>query len=180
MQRIVYQCSEMMQLTEQNMDALEWWFTDNGGFFHPSVVLASDALHGTHFRAQGPIQPGTHVLTVPHHLALSHLNALVDDDFPVFKTHAKAFTVEALTFFYLMAQWINKEKSFWEPYLDNLPTPEQGFGTPLWFDEEDRKWLEGTDLHFSLLKREEIWQQYWRDGVDVLKSTGMDTSEYTW
>jgi len=143
-------------------------------------MLASDALHGTHFRANAAIQPGTYVLTVPHHLALSNLNALVDDNFPVFKKYAKLFTVEALTFFYLMAQWINKEKSFWKPYLDTLPTPEEGFGTPLLFDEEDRKWLEGTDLHPTLLKREEIWQRYWRDGVKILKSAGMDTTEYTW
>ncbi|GAB7352361.1 hypothetical protein MBLNU459_g2800t1 [Dothideomycetes sp. NU459] len=162
------------------MEALERWFKENGGYLHPSVNLAQDALHGSHFRATSAIPPGTHVLTVPHQLALSNLNALVDNEFPAFKTHAKSFTVEALTFFYLMAQWINKDKSFWKPYLNTLPTPDEGFNTPLWFDEEDRTWLEGTDLHPTVLKREEIWQQYWRDGVDVLESAGMDMQNYTW
>lgn len=162
------------------MEALEEWFKANGGFLHPAVHLAQDEEHGSHFRATAAIEPGTHVLTVPHHLALSNLNAQVDDDFPIFRTHAKSFTVEALSFFYLMAQWINKDKSFWKPYLNTLPTPEQGFETPMFFDEEDRKWLEGTDLHPTLLAREAIWKKYWEDGVQILQSAGMDVAEYTW
>ncbi|KAI5196713.1 hypothetical protein AUEXF2481DRAFT_5995 [Aureobasidium subglaciale EXF-2481] len=162
------------------MDAFENWFRNNGGYLHPAVHLAHDEDQGSHFRATAVIEPGTHVLTVPHSLSMSNLNAQVDDDFPVFRTHAKEFTVEGLSFFYLMAQWLNKDKSFWKPYLDILPTPEQGFETPIFYDEEDRKWLEGTDLHPTLLGREAAWKRYWEDGVQVMKSAGMDVTEYTW
>lgn len=162
------------------MEGLEKWFKDNGGYLHPSVQLSHDEVHGSHFRASSALEPGTHILTVPHHLAISNLNAQVDDAFPVFRTHAKSFTVEALTFFYLMAQWVNKESSFWKPYLDTLPTPEEGYGTPLWFDEEDRKWIEGTDLQPTSLAREAVWRKYWEEGIEVMQSAGMDVRPYTW
>lgn len=127
------------------MEAFENWFRTNGGYLHPAVHLAQDAEQGSYFRATADIEPGTHVLTVPHNLAMSNLNAQVDDDFPVFRTHAQSFTVEGLSFFYLMAQWLNKEESFWKPYLNILPSPEQGFETPIFYDDGDRKWLEGTE-----------------------------------
>lgn len=170
----------MAETTVVKMEALEKWFRDNGGYLHPSVHLSYDQELGAHFRTSSDVPAGTHIITVPHHLALSNLNAQVDDAFPVFKTRAKSFTVEALTFFYLMAQWINKETSFWKPYLESLPPPDQGYETPLWFDEEDRKWLEGTDLQPTSLAREAIWQKYWQDGVEVLKSAGVDVAPYTW
>lgn len=162
------------------MEALEQWFKDNGGYLHPSVHLARDEEHGVHFRAFASLGPGTHILTVPHHLALSNLNAQVDDAFTVFKSKANSFTVEALSFFYLMAQWLNKEKSFWKPYLEVLPSPEEGYGTPFWFGDDDLLWLEGTDLAPSFVGRRDIWQRYWREGVRVLKEAGTDTSGYTW
>ena len=161
-------------------EALEKWLRENGGYLHPSVTVAYDEQMGAHFRALSKVPAGTHVLTVPHHLALSNLNAQVDDSFPVFRTHARSFTVEALTYFYLMAQWINKETSFWKPYLDTLPSPEQGFGTPLWFNHEDKKWLEGTDLQPTSIAREAAWHSHWQDGIDVLKSEGVDAAPYTW
>ncbi|KAH0284493.1 SET domain-containing protein [Aureobasidium namibiae CBS 147.97] len=161
------------------MDAFEEWFRSNGGYLHPSIQLAQDAEQGSHFQASAVIEPGTHVLTVPHNLAMSNLNAQVDDDFPVFRTHAQQFTVEGLSFFYLMAQWLNKDKSFWKPYLDILPSPERGFETPMFYDEDDRQWLEGTDLYPTLLGREAAWTKYWEDGVQVMKSAGVDVTNYT-
>jgi hypothetical protein len=162
------------------MDTLERWLTDNGGYLHPSVRLARDTEQGLHFQTTTAIEPGTRVLTVPHQLAMSHLNAQVDDKFPVFGSHAKSFTVEALGFFYLMAQWLHKDTSFWKPYLDTLPSPDQGFDTPMYFDEHDRMWLQGTDLHPTLLAREAAWKRYWEDGVDVLRLAGMHVEQYTW
>lgn len=169
-----------MAATTTKIEVLEKWFRDNGGYLHPAVHIAYDEQLGAHFRATSDVPAGTRILTVPHHLALSNLNAQADDAFPVFQKQAKSFTVEALSFFYLCAQYINKEASFWRPYLDTLPSPEQGYETPLWFDEEDRKWLEGTDLQPTSLARQAVWQQYWRDGVKVLASAGLDVAPYTW
>lgn len=162
------------------MMALEKWFKDNGGYLHPSVHISYDEQLGAHFRTLSEVPAGERILTVPHHLAISNLNAQVDDAFPVFRTHAKSFTVEALTFFYLVAQWINRGTSFWGPYLETLPAPEKGYETPLWFDDDDRKWLEGTDLQPTSLAREAAWRKYWQDGIEVMKSANVDVAPYTW
>lgn len=156
------------------------WLDDNGVRFGPHVEIKHDEQYGVHVVTTADVQSGDRIVTVPHTIALSSLNAQVDDAFPFFKDHAKSFTVEALGFFYLMAQWIHKDKSFWKSYLELLPTPEQGVGTPFWFDDEDLLWLQGTDLHQTFLGRQEVWEKYWMDGLDVLKSAGVDTSDYTW
>lgn len=162
------------------MDKLEQWFKSNGGYLHPNVHLATSITQGSHFRTNAALDTNTPILTVPHSLSLSNLNAQVDDALPVFKKHAGVFTVEALSFFYLMSQWICGEMSFWKPYLDTLPRPEEGFGTPFWFDETDLLWLEGTDVLPSFLARRDIWKNYWKEGVQVLEQAGMATEPYTW
>jgi len=160
--------------------ALETWFRENDGYLNPSVHISYSEDVGAHFRTVSEVPAGTRILTVPHHLAISNLNAQVDDAFPVFGTRAKDFTVEALTFFYLASQWIHKETSFWRTYLETLPSPDQGYETPLWFDEEDMKWLEGTDLHPTSIAREAIWRKYWQEGLEVLQSADVDVTPYTW
>ncbi|GAB7342999.1 hypothetical protein MBLNU457_g1095t2 [Dothideomycetes sp. NU457] len=161
------------------MEALQQWFKDNGGYIHPSTQLSREDEFGTLLRATEAIDEGTTIITGPHSLSLSVLNAMVDDTNPVFKENANAFTVEALGFFYLMAQWLSRDKSFWKPYLDTLPSPEEGFGTPNFFDDDDLKWIEGTDLHLVYVKRKDVWEQYWREGVIVLERHGVDSKPYT-
>lgn len=162
------------------MEALEKWHKDNGGYLHPSTKITKDASSGVHLRAATAIAPGTHVCTVPHSMALSYLNALADDAFPVFKTYRHALKIEAVGFFYLMARYINREKSFWKPYLDTLPSPEEGYTTPLWFDDEDMLWIEGTDVQYTAVERLAIYKRYYADGIKVLQKSGIDTQPYTW
>lgn len=118
---------------------------------------------------------------MPHTLALSYLNALVDDTYPVFKQRRQDFKVEAIGFFYLMAQYIAKERSFWKPYLDTLPPPDSDFASPLWFDDEaDLLWIEGTDVLHTMLGRREIYEQYYHSGIRTLERAGVDVAPYTW
>lgn len=163
-------------------EALEQWLRDNGGYLHPDLRVAVDAGSGTHWRATAALDPGTKVSSVPHSLALSYLNALVDDAYPVFGQNREKFVgVENIGFFYLMTQYINKETSFWKPYLDSLPSPEDEFTTPMWFDSaQDMLWLEGTDASFTTLGRKEIYEHYHQIGLDILSQAGMDTQPYTW
>ena len=163
-----------------DMNELQEFLRENGGYLHPFTRLVEDDEYGVHLQAVEDLEAETHLLTSPHSTSLSCLNAMVDDAYPVFKNNATAFTVEALGFFYLMTQWIDRERSFWKPYLDTLPSPEEGFGTPSFFNDEDLKWLEGTDLHSSFVSRQLVWQKYWRQGVAVLKRHGVDTEPYTW
>nr|POE47189.1 ribosomal lysine n-methyltransferase set10 [Quercus suber] len=160
---------------------MEDWLRANGGFLHPSLSIAHSATSGLHWRANGPIPAGTSLITVPHGLALSYLNALVDDAYPVFQKQRRRFKVENIGFFYLMVQYVNREKSFWKPYLDLLPQPSSDLCTPLWFREQhDLDWLEGTDVLHTAKGRLEIYEQYYATGVEVLHEAGIDSAPYTW
>lgn len=161
--------------------ALEKWFRSNGGCIHENIRIAHDEVSGVHYRALAPIEPGTKISSSPHSLILSYLNAIVDDTFPVFRDHKHQFTVEAIGFFYLMAQYIHREKSFWKPYLDTLPGPDEDFSQPLFFeDPDDVAWLEGTDVWHTVTSRKKIYQQYYQNGISVLNQSGIDTEPYTW
>ncbi|KAK4543024.1 hypothetical protein LTR36_006022 [Oleoguttula mirabilis] len=162
-------------------EALEHWLSHYGGFLHPSLRLCVNAEAGLHCRATATVDAGTRISTVPHALALSYLNALVDDACPVFKQRRPDFQgVENIGFFYLMVQHHYSTTSFWKPYLETLPKP-QDFATPLWFDDpEDLAWLEGTDVLHTMLGRKEVYEQYYYAGVNILAQAGIDTGPFTW
>jgi hypothetical protein len=161
--------------------ALESWLRDNGGYLHPSVHILQDAKSGVHMRATNMIAPATIVAAAPHSLALSYLNALVDDGFPVFKQHRDRFKVEAIGFFYLMAQYINREQSFWKPYLDTLPGPEGELTQPLFFEHaDDVAWVDGTDVWHTITARKGVYEKYYADGITILQKAGFDVEPYTW
>jgi len=162
--------------------ALENWLRENGGYLHPAITICQTDDEGVHFRTRDvSIKPQTTIASAPHSLALSYLNALVDDAFPVYKARRDEFKIEAIGFFYLMSQYIHKEQSFWRIYLETLPLPESEHSTPLWFEEaRDLKWLEGTDVLHTVLARKRIYRQYYESGIRTLDAAGVDTIPYTW
>jgi len=171
-----------LSLRQDEMQDLEQWLQKHGGFLHPRINISHNEDRGLHWTAKAAIESATPVSTIPHSLALSYLNALVDDAYPVFKQRQKDFGgVENIGFFYLMAQYIHQDSSFWKPYLDVLPKPAHAFTTPLWFDEsEDLVWLEGTDVLHTMLGRKAIYEQHHRKGVNILKQAGVDAKFYSW
>ena len=161
--------------------ALEQWLRDHGGYLHPDIRICIDAEAGVHCKTNASIDSGTTITTVSHTLALSYLNALVDDAMPVFRNRRGDFGgVENIGFFYLMMQYIHRETSFWRPYLDLLPQAED-MATPLWFDDpDDLAWLEGTDVLHTMMARKEVYEQYYSAGVAIFQHAGMDTTALTW
>ncbi|KAK5723589.1 hypothetical protein LTR15_005288 [Elasticomyces elasticus] len=166
---------------QQRAEALEQWFRDHGGYLNPAVHIAHSSEAGYRWQAKTSLVEGTRVTTVPHSLALSYLNALVDEALPFFRDKRHEFPVENLGFFYLMAQYIHRERSFWRAHIDTLPSPDSELTTPLWFDDvEDLAWLEGTDVLHTMLARRKVYEQYYSDGIASLHSAGVDTTPYTW
>ena len=167
--------------------ALESWFKANGGYLHPNIRIlkaspdSADASSGIHYRAMGPIEPGSIIACASDSIALSYLNALVDDAFPVFRQHRHRFKVEAIGFWYLMTQYVNREHSFWKPYLRALPRPDSELTQPLFFeDPEDIAWLSGTDAWHTNVARRQVYEQYYSHGAAILKESGIDIEPYTW
>lgn len=164
--------------------SLETWFRSQGGYLHPDIRIfqaSPNSSSGIHYLATSPILPGTTFAHAPHSLALSYLNALFDDTIAVFAQQRHRFKVEAMGFWYLMTQYVNLESSFWKPYLETIPAPDSEFTQPLFFDDpEDVKWLEGTDVWHTALARKEVYEQYYNDGVEILREAGIDVVPYTW
>jgi hypothetical protein len=174
--------SNSMMASAKPVSALEdWLHSQPGGYLHPNVHIVDDSSAGVHWRASGPVEPGTKLATVPHSIALSYLNALADDEYPVFKQKRTAFKIEAIGFFYLALQYLNRSTSFWKPYLESLPQPEEQHTTPLWFDTpEDEAWLADTDALFTTKKLKAIYEEQYQSGIAVLGAAGIDTEPITW
>lgn len=159
--------------------ALRQWLLDNGGYLSSDVAIAyNDDESGVHCRAVKPLDVGSRLCTVPHALALSSLNALVDDAFPPFRNRGLA--IQAIGYFYLMRQYIVREKSFWRPYLESLPAPDETYSTPLWFDDGDLELLVDTDVHQTTLARTLIHRRQYSRGIELLERAQIDPTPYTW
>ena len=167
--------------TTEKTEALERWYRSNRGYLNERVKIVEDAVAGVHCKAVTPIDIGSTIAITPHPLALSYLNALVDDAYPVFRQQRHRFRVEVMGFFYLVIQYVHRDKSFWKPYLDSLPQPDDDLAHPMLIeDAEDVAWLDGTDAWYTVCARKEKYEECYHDGIAILKQAGMDVEPYTW
>ncbi|WPH00255.1 ribosomal lysine n-methyltransferase set10 [Acrodontium crateriforme] len=168
----------------QSASDLEAWFRTQNGSLHPDIHVSCSKSPGLHFSASNAIPAGSTICEAPHSISLSYLNGLVDDKYPVFQTRKNDFAIEAIGFWYLMAQYINRATSFWRPYLETLPPPEEGIPTALAFllndASNDREWLEGTDVLHTAEGRFEVYERYYATGIVILREAGIDTEPFTW
>lgn len=80
----------------------------------------------------------------------------------------EAVAPHALLCFFLCKEQLKGENSFWWPYLKVLP---ETFDTPLYFDEEDKKFLEGCNLGEGDIEgRRLAWRKEFEEGIVVLGS----------
>ena len=156
------------------------WFRKHGGHIHQSISVAYSPDAGYYLRAQGDIDAPFTMLSASHSLALSYLNAFADDRFPMFQRQRHRFTPQALGCFYLMAQMIYRETSFWAPWLAILPAPELMTQAMFFEQRGDAAWLAGTDVAGAVQRREAVYRQSYHDGIEALRAEGVDDMPYTW
>ncbi|KAM3416915.1 hypothetical protein BST61_g8503 [Cercospora zeina] len=162
----------------ERLTALRQWLSKNGGYLHPDLILEHTDVAGVRCRANAPLDKNTRICMIPHAIALSSLNALVDDAFTVFR--ARGIAPQAIGYFYLMHQYINRATSYWKPYLETLPSPDSELLTPFWFDEQDLLWLAETDVLFTTKARQTLHENYYRQAIDMLRNAQVDPAPYTW
>ncbi|TID14751.1 SET domain-containing protein [Venturia nashicola] len=180
-------------------EALMAWFEANGGSINPSITLAKDDAGGQHYRALGDIKTpssgGLQVCYCPFGVTLSHLNVTENPPDAVKNCSRESvcskllgkIPTAAVSYFFLAEQRLKSAESFWAPYIDSLPA-ESEMQTPLWFDEEDLKWLNGTTLRAhttdpsksGLEMRRGMWKDQWQQGLEVLKNDGEDVDKFSW
>jgi hypothetical protein len=177
------------------------WFVTHGGSVHPHITLDVDEDSGQHFRAIEDLEipagatSDLQVCKCPFNLTLSHLNLLSSPPAGIQYFAKDSICVKlvdkiptaAVSYFFLVEQRLKGAESFWEPYITSLPK-EDDMNTPLWFQQDDLKWLLGTTIHSSgtdpsksgLEMRRAMWREQWQGGIDVLKEAGDDVGRYSW
>ncbi|KAH8819970.1 hypothetical protein F5884DRAFT_32276 [Xylogone sp. PMI_703] len=127
------------------------------------------------------IPASTPIVTCPYAVSLSYLNAAglfgnpsrnLAPDFPAsFLKVVGAHAPSVVGNFFLMQQYLLGPRSFWYPYIRNLPQPDQAgrVGTPIFWPEEDLRYLTGTNLEPALKQQDDLWRQQWADAAKFLE-----------
>jgi hypothetical protein len=190
-----------MATTQDPQQHLLDWFVNHGGSVDAQITLDIDEDSGQHFRALEDLEIPTgstsdrQVCKCPFSLTLSHLNLLPTPPRGLHSCAGDSICAKlidnvptaSVCYFFLIEQRLKGTDSFWEPYISALPKEDE-MTTPLWFREEDLKWLLGTTIHTSgtdptksgVELRRGMWRHQWEKGVEVLKAAGDDVGRYSW
>ena len=187
--------------------ALEVWLRHCGGRLHPTIQVSHSPTSGynLHTRpgfatARLPQQPPlVDAVVVPFYATLSALDTdRAGVDWPDAFIAQFEDAPEALTRFLLAEEYLRVGESFWAPYIETLPRPprkgDEGWQeevsqcerlhTPLWYDEEDELFIEGTNLHAAAKKLEDAWRREFEAGMIILRkhrcSLSQVTGSYGW
>ena len=172
-----------MPMDEEKVQRLHAWFTSNGGTLQNGVYIDHDAETGYCLRARSNYTYSEPVLHLPRDLTFSLLSTKhATSIWP--KQFMQQFEDEPyiLTRFMLIDEYLHGSGSFWWPYIDMLPEPAEespSFNTPLWFDEQDMEWLQGTNLAAAVREREVAWKKEFHHGLQILRHSGY-AREMTW
>jgi hypothetical protein len=168
---------------------LKQWSNTHGISLHPSVDIKYNESKGFHLCAleSNPLdqEKGNWVASCPHAASLSVLNAVAQED-PSFPLRSNIGSVlsqkcskTTIAHFLLIEQYLLGDKSFWAPYLKALPQP-GSLSTPLYFSDDDRRWLAGTNLLKAVQLRESRWKEDCDKGIKALTEAGVDSQGYIW
>jgi hypothetical protein len=160
---------------------LEAWLCSNGTHLDSNIRIVESERSGVHLRAADTIAPGTAIATIPHHLSLSYLDALCDDDYPFPRLQEDRLGARVIGYFYLMIQYVHRDQSFWGPYLETLPVPDADLTYPVFSESaEDLAWLAGTDALTSVTERKNEFACSYKEGIVCMQHAGIDIEPYTW
>lgn len=177
-----------MQGIEMNAmeEEFKLWFLSHGGAIHPDVGIGSNS-NGffVRVRDEQDLPPGARVVSCPHVLTISWLNAVQDPFLGQFDLQRVYQRINRLviTRIFLMKQFLLGELSLWWPYIRMLPQPDapHKFNSPLWYEPDDLVWIRGTNLEFGSQKMENLWRQEFEEASSLFKSKGSEqVKSWSW
>ena len=176
--------------TAENLVALRTWFEAQAGGMLPALDLkAPDAgSHGSHVRISStspPIPPRTPLVRAPFVTTLSALSLpQIAPFWPLAVLDAWTEQPQVLVRFLVVEARLQGPRSSWWSYLRTVPQPqreglEEPFDTPLYWDEADMRWLQGTRLAVARREREARWRAEWADGIAHFRAQA-PTNPWAW
>lgn len=149
------------------------WFRDNKGWLNPDVDISYSESHGFHVCATRPLSSPV-IVRCPLTLTISHLNldhgrSTVPHVDSQLRPCLGKIPNEVLTYLLLIEQrgLAKQGKSAWQPYLECLPSPHE-LTTTLWFDDDDLRHLQGTDLLPATKEKRNLLEAEYQRAVTVL------------
>lgn len=124
-------------------------------------------------------------MTCAYSISLSYFNAISSS--PSLESHSPPLPTKFLengnpdvvAKFFLMQQYLLEEKSFWADYVKSLPKPKGGLNTPMYWTDEEKVWLEGTNLELGVQDRCVSWRKSYDEAM-VLLGDWAEKSAFTW
>ena len=170
-------------------DDFEQWFLANGGYIHPKVELASDAITGRHMRVIDGEQlvADNLIISCPHELTVSWLNVVKGSEaflsqFALEEDYHEINQVVIVRFF-LINEYLKKKESFWWPYFRSIPQPSEihALGTPMYYNENEWAWIRGTNLEQAALKTERMWRMEFEAAIQsLIPMDGSLSDQWSW
>lgn len=175
----------MSQDLSKELKELIEWGQGHNTHLHPDVEIYTDIQTGLSFRATKNIPKESIIVNCPYELSLSYLNAIEESPFsrhsspPLPHRFIENLSKESphiIGHFFLIQQYLLKEKSFWWPYIRTLPQPDEPekLGTPIWWPEEDQAFLKGTNAEPAIKTQKQLLGENWKLGMQYLDSGGSD------
>ncbi|RPB02547.1 SET domain-containing protein [Choiromyces venosus 120613-1] len=163
--------------TDETFNAFGQWLISHGGFIHESLSFAPpepDSQYGSRVVTSSDVPPNSRLVSCPHTLTINYTKACsaFSADFISNTTQHAALRM------FLCLEWLNGKESLWWPYLRVLP---REFDTPLYFSDEDLKYLQGCNLDITEVEaRKAVWKEEFEAAVAILQKEGHDVEGYTW
>ena len=160
------------------------WATSRGTMLHPAVEVFDDPTTGLSFRvkpsSEAALAPWETVVSLPTSLSLSFINAIS----PAPNGSQLVFHAEILGKtkphvigrLFLIKQYLLGQESFWWPYIQSLPQPDDAdsWALPPFWPADEAELLEGTNVEVGLDKiRADVGREF-SEASDLLKLYGDD------
>lgn len=167
-----------MSQTKSTIEGLLLWASGLGTSLHPEVEVYQDSTTGLSFRARNDIPSATKLVNCSYGVTLSYLNAVDASGFarhtsnPFPQAFLDALAPEdphIIGHFFLMQQYLLRERSFWWHYIRLLPQPDKPSSIPALWPEEDQRYLDGTNAEPAIKKRKALWKDEWQKGTALLR-----------
>ncbi|CAM1509489.1 Fc.00g032280.m01.CDS01 [Cosmosporella sp. VM-42] len=151
----------------QRIATLLAWASKHNAHLHPSIEVYHDAQTGLSFRVKpsavsGP-KPFEPIVSLPTSLTLSYLNAVSDEEAPFPSSFREQTPPHVIGRFFLVKQYLLGEKSFWWPYIQALPQPDQysAWALPPFWPSDEAELLEGTNVEVGIEKiKTDVKEEY--------------------
>ncbi|KAH7158967.1 hypothetical protein DER46DRAFT_610821 [Fusarium sp. MPI-SDFR-AT-0072] len=140
--------------SSEHASALLKWAHSQGATINPSVEITHLPETGLSFRAKAPTAPFDTIISIPSSLTLSYLNTLPGRDDP--KPFPVGFLAQipphVIGRFVLIKHFLLKGESFWAPYTQALPQPDDhdSWSLPPFWPDEDAELFEGTNIEVGV------------------------------